>query len=1013
MKKLFKIFINLIILLTISYLAYSQYFGKNKVNYEVFDFQVYETPHFEIYHYIEDEGEIENFAQLCERWYLRHQKIFQDTLEEKNPIIFYKNHPDFQQTTVISSIISVGTGGVTEGYRRRVVMPYSASNAETNHVLGHELVHVFQYKLFKDQRELGLRSVNNVPLWMIEGLAEYLSIGRSDVKTAMWMRDAIMQDDVPTFRDMSRRPNEYFPYRYGHVFWAYMTGLYGDGIIRPLLLTTGRDGYKKALEHFTGYEPDTLSMMWEKAIKQTHSPYLEEKEDSVGEKLFDGSNAGTINIAPSLSPDGENLIFISNKNVIRIGYFLADIDNKEITDRLSNVIRGPDIDAYSFLESAGTWNPNGRQYALTVFSKGKNKIEIVNLEDERVVKKVALGDLEAFNNPDWSPDGDKILVSGLKNGNSDLYVFDIETEELEQLTDDKYSDMQPSWSPDGSKIVFISDRTRKTDFQQVQYGNFRMTIYDLNTDKISTVDILQGADIINPKYSPDGKEIYFVSNADGFRNIYRYNIENDITRKVTDLKTGVSGISELSPCFDISDKSEELVYVLYSNDGYQLYSQKLSEFEGPVFSSHNVDLEPATIISPEKETGAPMFVDENLRKYPTTDSSRFTFQPYHPEFGLETIGSPGIGVGASRYGTGMAGGVSFLFSDILKRNILMTALQMQGRIYDIAGQVYYLNQRTQFNWGASFSHTPYRSSGSFLRRDSLGQTPVQNLVLIEQRTFEDELGILGQYPLSKKLRFETGVTASMYSFRIDSINNYFYRGRRVSRESHKLDAPESFFIYRSYVAYVGDGSRFGLTSPMSGYRYRFQVDRTFGEVGYWGLLADYRKYFFFPPVGLGFRIMHYGRYGRSADELYPNFIGQEYYIRGYSYRSMSRNQCASDNCLSVNNLVGSKMVVANAEFRLPLTGPKRLAMIKSRMFFTDLVAFVDGGLAWSDADNVKFQWKPPAEANTKIPVFSAGLAVRLNLFGAIILEPYYAFPFQRPEMKSSGTLGLHLSAGGF
>jgi len=70
---------------------------------------------------------------------------------------------------------------------------------------------------------------------------------------------------------------------------------------------------------------------------------------------------------------------------------------------------------------------------------------------------------------------------------------------------------------------------------------------------------------------------------------------------------------------------------------------------------------------------------------------------------------------------------------------------------------------------------------------------------------------------------------------------------------------------------------------------------------------------------------------------------------------------------------------------------------------------------WKKTDNIKFQWKPPAEneENVKIPVFSAGLAVRLNLFGAIILEPYYAFPFPRPEMKSSDTPGLHLSAGGF
>ena len=236
MKRSIQILLFITLLLGVSFSSEAQYFGKNKVNYEVFDFKIYETPNFEIYHYLEDEEEVKNFAQLCERWYRRHQQVFLDTLDKKNPIILYNNHPDFQQTTVTGGLIGIGTGGFTEGYRKRVVMPYSASNRETNHVLGHELVHVYQYNMFKESDSLGLRSTRNVPIWMIEGLAEYLSIGRSDVKTAMWMRDAVMQGDLPTLKDMSRNPQQYFPYRYGHVFWSYMTGLYGDGIIRPLVI---------------------------------------------------------------------------------------------------------------------------------------------------------------------------------------------------------------------------------------------------------------------------------------------------------------------------------------------------------------------------------------------------------------------------------------------------------------------------------------------------------------------------------------------------------------------------------------------------------------------------------------------------------------------------------------------------------------------------------------------------------------------------------------------------------
>ncbi|MGM0667409.1 MAG: basic secretory protein-like protein [Bacteroidota bacterium] len=1012
MKKIKKGIALFLFIFIISYPVFSQYFGKNKVNYEVFDFQIYETPHFEIYHYNRNESEIKDFGQLCERWYERHQAIFLDTLEEKNPIVLYNNHAEFQQTTVIQSLINVGTGGVTEGYRNRVVMPYSFSKNETNHVLGHEMVHVFQYNTFKKTDSIGLRSMGNIPLWMIEGLSEYLSIGSSDIKTAVWMRDAVERDDIPTLRDMSRKPDKYFPYRFGHVFWDYFTNLYGDGAIRNLLLLSAKNGYKDAIEDFTGLSSDSLSTLWADAVKETHRPYLEEKEESSGEKLFDVNNAGKLNIAPALSPDGKKLIFISNKNVITTDFFLADIQNKEIMDRITRVVRGTDIDAYSYLESAGTWSPDGNRFVITTFSEGRNKLLIIDVEDQKVIRTIETGSLQSFNNPEWSPEGNMILLSGLKNGMSDLYIYHLDTGELEQLTDDRYSDMQPNWSPDGTKIIFTSDRGSKTDLQEIKYGNLRMAVYDMSTKRINTIDILEGADIINPEYSPDGSDIYFVSNADGYRNLYRYNTENEEVRKVTDLKTGIMGVTGLSPCFDISQNTEEMVYILYTNSGYEIYKQELSELDGPLFAERDINLEAAELVETERRTGQRDIVDNNLKAYPTYTGERFSFKPYDPAFGLEYIGSPGIGVGASQYGTGMAGGASFLFSDILRRNLLMTTLQLQGRIKDISGQIFYMNQRSRFNWGVSFSHVPYRSSGATIKADTLEEMPVQNLVLIEQRVFQDRLNLMGQYPLSKKLRFEGGINASMYSFRVDSINNYYYGNVRVGRDRHQLDAPDSYFVYSGYLAHAGDNANFGLTSPMRGYRYRLQVDRTFGKIKYWGFLADYRKYFFLPPTSLGFRIMHFGRYGKSADELSPIFLGNEYFVRGYSFGSMSRNQTNADNSLNVNNLAGSKVIVGNAEFRIPLSGPKRLAPIGSRIIFSDFVLFADGGLVWSDSEDIQFNWEP-SQGDKHIPVFSAGAAIRLNLFGAIILEPYYAFPFQRNATKSSGVLGLHLSAGGF
>ena len=127
--------------------AHAQYFGRNKVQYDQFEFKTFETEHFEIYFYDETEEAIRDVAAMAERWYQRHSRTFLREFHEKKPLIFYANDADFHQTNAISGSLGEGTGGVTESLKERVVMPLTGIYAETDHVLGHELVHSFQYDI--------------------------------------------------------------------------------------------------------------------------------------------------------------------------------------------------------------------------------------------------------------------------------------------------------------------------------------------------------------------------------------------------------------------------------------------------------------------------------------------------------------------------------------------------------------------------------------------------------------------------------------------------------------------------------------------------------------------------------------------------------------------------------------------------------------------------------------------------------------------------------------------------
>ena len=346
----------------------------------------------------------------------------------------------------------------------------------------------------------------------------------------------------------------------------------------------------------------------------------------------------------------------------------------------------------------------------------------------------------------------------------------LETGQLEQLTDDYYSDQHPAWSNDGSRLIFISDRGGDTDPGILTFGKYRLCEYAMETGAVKVFPLLDGADIYSPQFTSEGTGIYFISNADGVRNLYEYDISSDELYRLSDFKTGVSSISELTPALSVARDSSLITYVRYEKKGYSIYQATPEDFMREQVDRSRTDLSAAEL-APAGWRNMPTVVDVNLSRFPLVNESEFREEPYSGKFGLEAVSSVGVGVGYDQTNTAAAGGVSFLFSDMLKRNQLFAAARVNGRIIDAGGQLVYLNQKNRLNWGASFSHIPYLYIRSFLT-DDVGviegdSVPLTTLVQMEQRIFQDQLSGFAIFPLSKQLRFEAGASASLYSFRLD------------------------------------------------------------------------------------------------------------------------------------------------------------------------------------------------------------------------------------------------------
>ncbi len=983
-------------------------FGQNKPIYKDFKFNVYETEHFELYAYLHNDTIRNKFLYDAEEWFYKHGLVMHRTIfDEKIPMILYNNHADFQQTTAIMGSIGVGTGGVTEALKTRVVMPLRPSYGQTKHVLGHELVHAFQYTFVKNSPELSFQHLANVPLWMVEGMAEYLSIGRTDAHTAMWMRDAVLNNFFPTYKDMFKP--KYFPYRYGQNFWAFFGATFGDDQIERYYGASLQQGPERAMDSLYGISIDTFFVRWKTANENYYKKFLPGRDTlPVGQVLFDDKNAGTINISPSISPDGTKMIFLSEKQVISLDLYLADLKTKK-TKIIGSKSLSNHIDAIDAYESAGTWSPDSKYFVFIIFKKGKNQLAVVDVDKKKVTDTWEVKDLESFSNPVWSPDGKSILLLGQKDGYTDLFIYHVDSKRVTRLTNDPYAEMTPSWSADGKKIVFSTDYYY---YKRNKYPtHYHLGILDIDTRTKTYPGVFPGADNLNPVFDNSGENIYFLSDREGFRDLYRYELTSGKVYQLTKFFTGISGITKFSPAISVNRKTGEIVYNLFNKHQYSIYRAKPSDFHQIEVNPSDVRREAALLPPPVNiSTALKQLAQKRKPKYGLVDAMIVTKidsidlavkeKPYKPKFKLDYISNMGFGMTTSIYGTGMQGGVNMIFSDMLGKNLLSAAVSLNGEIYDFAAMVLYFNQGKKRQVGAYASHIPYVNylQGSEKIQIDADYYYVYKYFLI--RMFEDKIGAFRLFPLSRTQRLETGGSFARYSFRIDSYNYYYpydpntntIYPQAVYFDRQKEPSPGGFNLGEVNGAYVGDNSIFGMTAPMKGMRYRIGYQKYFGAVGFSTATVDLRYYKYLKPFTLAWRFMHINRFGKNLNNniIYPFFITYEYFIRGYSFDVLSRYVQYTNENLTFKDLMGNKILVGNFEVRLPFTGPKRLAWIKSSFLFSDLSWFVDAGWVWEPGDKLSFDVY--GEPGKRRLWASTGVALRINLFGQIIIQPYFSRP---------------------
>ncbi len=991
----------------------AQYFGRNKVQYQKFDFQVLKTEHFDIYFYPGEHGAATQAARMAERWRTRLGTVFGRELSGRQPLILYASPAEFQQTNAIQGDLGEGTGGVTEALRRRIVLPVGGTLGDLNHVIGHELVHAFQYDITGNGRSAtfgALPAATALPLWFIEGMAEYLSLGPIDGPTAMWMRGAVQdtaKDSLPSFRQLE--DPRYFPYRYGHALLAFVAGHWGDRAIGELLRQAAqRRSVDQAIRGVLSLTPDQLVSRWHSEIHAAYQPLRGQAQpaDSFGPRIVEAKGDGRYNIAPSLSPDGTRMMFLSDRDLFSIDLFLADAQTGHVVRQITRTAVDPHLQSLEFIQSSGSWSPDGKRFVFSAISGGRPTLVVYDVDSGKRVREIPFKDLGEILNPTWSPDGRRIAFSGVSGGLTDLFTYDLDSGQSQRLTNDDFADLQPAWSPDGRTIAFATDRFT-TDLGTLRIGRQALGLIDVATGRISRAPGSGPARQLNPQWSPDGSSLFFLSDPNGVTNIYRVNVATGQLSQVTNLFTGVSGITETSPAFTVAEQTGRVVYSVFRSNGYDLYAidpaqanavpQQLTAFQA--YGSREASFAALPPMGTPDSTLLDMLHDPR-RGLPR--DTAFAVKPYKPSLSLNYVGQPSLAVGASQFGTYIGGGASLYFSDLLGDHNLVTGLNIQGSLKDVNALVGYQNLTHRLNWGVVAQQVPYTTGGFAEGTTTInGEPALVDQVLLQRQTNRDLYGVFA-YPFSTVQRVELQAGFSNISFDSELRTTGFslVTGDQIVDDKQDLPAGSDLNLGSASAAWVYDNSFMGATGPIFGQRFRVEVSPSIGSLSYVGGLVDYRRYFMpARPFTLAARFLHYGRYGSGGEDqrLQPLFLGYPGLVRGYSYGSFDASEChpTANNptgCPAFDQLEGSRIAVASAELRFPLFGALGIGSGYYGVFPIDFTVFGDGGLAWDSQHNPSI-----LGSGTRDPVFSAGAGLRINLLGFAVAEIDLVRPFQRPD----------------
>ena len=961
-----------------------QGFGKNKVRYKNFDWHIVESEHLEL-HY---EPEFQELAELAvvylEEAYDHVSEIFHHELSHKPPIVIYQSSYEFQQTNIIHEFLPPGVAGFAEPLRYRMVIPFNGDLDDFRSVLTHELTHIFQYDiLYKGPIKRLSSPLSAPPTWLMEGMAEYSTSGRNTIDE-MVLRDAVLTDQLMPLEIMNAAwgvGNVFLAYKQSHSLMEYIAANYGpEKISRILRLWDSQNDTDKLLKRLIDVDMKTLDERWSASMRKQYWPLLQSRDylSELGRKVTDGDETYSIYANPRWSLSGDMLATLSSDGIEQ-HVDIIRLRDGSLVERITHGMRSSRYDHLTFGAGTVDWAPDGHTIVFVAKEGPKDLILLWDLYDKKLQKTLSFDNIEIIESLDWAPDSRRLAFVGTGYGQSDIYVVDVDSGDLRQLTGTPQREDYPAWSTDGTQIAFSSK----------QRNQFDIKIYDLESSKIRTA-ISSPTDDLWPQWLPEGNKLLFVSTRDQINDLFVYHLEEQREYRLTRTLSGVMSpalapdarqvvlstyyhgrpelyLIDMPDWPEIRRRDAELLARIHQEPGEQAKAEpdslpRLEDMSLPLLSTLSAGVQTDTDVSfvdqqalsadavlladasgafsslgGGDETDLPLEQEvaqgeTEMEEETEEETGLMPRRRYTPKLEFD-----GLSVQMGYFGGFFSSIAQLSMSDLLGNHSLSLATdyiasQEVDNDFNFALAYEYYGKRptyrvTIFNWNQFYNDANRRY------QDSRGQR-FYGIVRSQQR------GMLANasYPLD------------LYR-RIDMSYTYASEQEALVWPNEEEGATISTHLFKT--AYVHDSITYGLLGPTAGRRYFLSVGRTLdvsrSHRSFSHLELDYRHYLRLGRWSvLGLRMAGVGSIGRNA--LHYNLGGPTWFLPFYTGFNLNMGPLRG---YQFSEFGGSRIMLVNAELRVPFI--RQIVFGWPGTFAIPAVdgsLFMDIGTAWDKGDKL-------------------------------------------------------------